>query len=293
MDVGTFCAQSHVLVVAGKGGVGKTTMSAALAKMAAGAGKSVLIVELEGKSGITGAFGRREDLGYEEMLLAPAATAHRPRDRLGAGPADHPRRRAHGVSRRPRLAARVQATGAFGSPRRGVDGDPWHPRRAGPGQGQATGAGGRRRFDRGGRPRHGSCHHVPDLRQRVGERRPRRPSAHPGPGRGRSAQRSGPLPGDPGHAPRGAPGLGDGRVCLYPRGQGGRAARAGDRQRLRSRAARAGAAGVRGGRGSRGDAGPRAPDARSRRPGVSASPAMPCPPSRSSGCAAICPSPSS
>jgi anion-transporting ArsA/GET3 family ATPase len=73
MDVGTFCAQSHVLVVAGKGGVGKTTMSAALAKMAAGAGKSVLIVELEGKSGITAALGRRGDLGYEEVLLAPAA----------------------------------------------------------------------------------------------------------------------------------------------------------------------------------------------------------------------------
>jgi anion-transporting ArsA/GET3 family ATPase len=72
MDVGTFCAQSHVLVVAGKGGVGKTTMSAALAKMAAGSGKSVLIVELEGKSGITAAFGRHGDLGYEEVLLAPA-----------------------------------------------------------------------------------------------------------------------------------------------------------------------------------------------------------------------------
>jgi anion-transporting ArsA/GET3 family ATPase len=71
MDVGTFCAQSHVLVVAGKGGVGKTTMSAALAEMAAGAGKSVLIVELEGKSGITAAFGRHGDLGYEEVLLAP------------------------------------------------------------------------------------------------------------------------------------------------------------------------------------------------------------------------------
>ncbi len=71
MDVGTFCAQSHVIVVAGKGGVGKTTMSAALAKMAAGAGKSVLIVELEGKSGITAAFGRQGDLGYEEVLLAP------------------------------------------------------------------------------------------------------------------------------------------------------------------------------------------------------------------------------
>jgi len=72
MDVGTFCAQSHVLVVAGKGGVGKTTMTAALARMAADAGKSVLIVELEGKSGITAAFGRRGDLGYEEVLLAPA-----------------------------------------------------------------------------------------------------------------------------------------------------------------------------------------------------------------------------
>ncbi len=72
MDVETFCAQSHVLVVAGKGGVGKTTMTAALAKMAAGVGKSVLIVELEGKSGITAAFGRHGDLGYEEALLVPA-----------------------------------------------------------------------------------------------------------------------------------------------------------------------------------------------------------------------------
>ncbi len=69
MDVGTFCAQSHVLVVAGKGGVGKTTMSAALARMAAQAGRSVLIVELEGKSGLTGAFGRAGDLGYEESVL--------------------------------------------------------------------------------------------------------------------------------------------------------------------------------------------------------------------------------
>jgi anion-transporting ArsA/GET3 family ATPase len=75
MDVGTFVAQSHVLIVAGKGGVGKTTMSAALALMAAGAGKSVLIVELEGKSGITGAFGRPGDLGYEEETLVPAGAA--------------------------------------------------------------------------------------------------------------------------------------------------------------------------------------------------------------------------
>ena len=69
MDVGEFCAQSHVLVIAGKGGVGKTTMSAAVARMAANAGKTVLIVELEGKSGITAAFGRRGDLGYEDEEL--------------------------------------------------------------------------------------------------------------------------------------------------------------------------------------------------------------------------------
>src|SRR3984957_8219749 len=69
VDVATFCAQSHVLVVAGKGGVGKTTMAAALARMAAQAGLSVLIVELEGKSGIAGAFGRTGDLEYEERVL--------------------------------------------------------------------------------------------------------------------------------------------------------------------------------------------------------------------------------
>jgi anion-transporting ArsA/GET3 family ATPase len=75
MDVGTFCSQSHVLVVAGKGGVGKTTMTAAIARMASVNGLSVLIVELEGKSGITGAFGLDEDLGYEEIELQAARTA--------------------------------------------------------------------------------------------------------------------------------------------------------------------------------------------------------------------------
>ncbi|HEX3334346.1 MAG TPA: ArsA-related P-loop ATPase [Acidimicrobiales bacterium] len=74
MDVEAFCAQSHVLVIAGKGGVGKTTMSAAVARMAADVGKSVLIVELEGKSGITAAFGRPGDLGYEEEELWRAAS---------------------------------------------------------------------------------------------------------------------------------------------------------------------------------------------------------------------------
>jgi anion-transporting ArsA/GET3 family ATPase len=77
MDVATFCTQSHVLVMAGKGGVGKTTMSAAVARMASDVGKSVLIIELEGKSGITGAFGREGDLGYEEEDLGGSVRARR------------------------------------------------------------------------------------------------------------------------------------------------------------------------------------------------------------------------
>ena len=51
MDVAAFCRQSRVLIVAGKGGVGKTTMVAALAHLAAQAGLSVLVVELEGRPG--------------------------------------------------------------------------------------------------------------------------------------------------------------------------------------------------------------------------------------------------
>jgi anion-transporting ArsA/GET3 family ATPase len=70
MDVSTFCEESRVLVVAGKGGVGKTTMAAALATMGARAGLSVLVVELEGKSGIGAAFGAAEPLDYDEVVLS-------------------------------------------------------------------------------------------------------------------------------------------------------------------------------------------------------------------------------
>ncbi|MEA2684884.1 MAG: hypothetical protein QOE93_79 [Actinomycetota bacterium] len=71
MDPREFCTQSRVVIVAGKGGVGKTTVSAALARMAASAGLSVLIVELEGKSGLSAAFGSLEMLAYGERTLAP------------------------------------------------------------------------------------------------------------------------------------------------------------------------------------------------------------------------------
>ena len=72
MDVSDFCRQSSVLIVAGKGGVGKTTMVAALARMAASEGLSVLVVELEGRPGISSAFGEGGDLGYGGTVLSAA-----------------------------------------------------------------------------------------------------------------------------------------------------------------------------------------------------------------------------
>ena len=62
------------MIIAGKGGVGKTTVTAALARTAARNGLSVLIVELEGKSGLTSALGHPELLTYDEVVLSPAGS---------------------------------------------------------------------------------------------------------------------------------------------------------------------------------------------------------------------------
>jgi anion-transporting ArsA/GET3 family ATPase len=74
LDPTTFFASSRVVIVAGKGGVGKTTVSAALARAAAQEGRRALIVEVEGKSGLPRMFGA-DDLGYEEITLAPDVRA--------------------------------------------------------------------------------------------------------------------------------------------------------------------------------------------------------------------------
>jgi len=70
VDPAQFFAASRLVIVAGKGGVGKTTVTAALARAAASTGMSTLIVEVEGKSGLANAFGR-EPLTYDEVELAP------------------------------------------------------------------------------------------------------------------------------------------------------------------------------------------------------------------------------
>jgi arsenite-transporting ATPase len=74
MEVARFCSASHVVIVAGKGGVGKTTVTAALAAAAARAGSSVLIVEVEGKSGLPTMFGASA-LSYDELDLDPKIRA--------------------------------------------------------------------------------------------------------------------------------------------------------------------------------------------------------------------------
>ncbi len=56
--------------MAGKGGVGKTTVSATLARAAALAGLSTLIVEVEGRTGLPAMYGQGE-LGYDEVVLSP------------------------------------------------------------------------------------------------------------------------------------------------------------------------------------------------------------------------------
>jgi len=55
--------------VVGKGGVGKTTVSAALARAAALAGRDCLVVEIEGKGGLAAAFGYTGELDYREVVL--------------------------------------------------------------------------------------------------------------------------------------------------------------------------------------------------------------------------------
>jgi anion-transporting ArsA/GET3 family ATPase len=74
LDPAQFFAASRLVIVAGKGGVGKTTVSAALATAASRRALSTLIIEVEGKSGLAAMFGQ-EPFGYEEVVLAHGAPA--------------------------------------------------------------------------------------------------------------------------------------------------------------------------------------------------------------------------
>lgn len=73
MNPTEYFAASRLLIVAGKGGVGKTVVTAALARAASMVGRSALVVEVEGKSGLPRMFGQatpeQHGLSYDEQLL--------------------------------------------------------------------------------------------------------------------------------------------------------------------------------------------------------------------------------
>lgn len=73
MDPRAFCSSSDVVIVAGKGGVGKTTVAAALALSAARAGVDTLLVDIEATGALPALFGRTEPLGYRPVTLAEPA----------------------------------------------------------------------------------------------------------------------------------------------------------------------------------------------------------------------------
>ena len=73
-----FCSQSTVVIVAGKGGVGKTTVAATVALMAARAGRRALVVDVEGTAALPALFGRDAPLGYEPVTLEAASDGSGP-----------------------------------------------------------------------------------------------------------------------------------------------------------------------------------------------------------------------
>lgn len=79
MDPSDFFTAARVLIVAGKGGVGKTTVSAAVGVAAATVGLDTLLVEIEGKHGLASIFGLDDDsgrgLGHDEVELIASTEA--------------------------------------------------------------------------------------------------------------------------------------------------------------------------------------------------------------------------
>jgi len=84
VDPAQFRPPARVTIVAGKGGVGKTTVAAALAYEAARSGLDTLLVEVDGQSGLPALFGRRGPLGYDEVDLVSAGSAGRGSGRVRA-----------------------------------------------------------------------------------------------------------------------------------------------------------------------------------------------------------------
>ncbi len=75
MDPKAFFTSSRVLIVAGKGGVGKTTVSAVLAKAAAATGLTVRVVAIDEESPLGGLLGLPAPLGPKVVKVTPQISA--------------------------------------------------------------------------------------------------------------------------------------------------------------------------------------------------------------------------
>jgi anion-transporting ArsA/GET3 family ATPase len=71
VDPAQFFSASRVVIVAGKGGVGKTVVAAALARAASRYGIATTILEIEGRCSVAASFGA-PSFGYAEVDLVPA-----------------------------------------------------------------------------------------------------------------------------------------------------------------------------------------------------------------------------
>jgi anion-transporting ArsA/GET3 family ATPase len=112
VDPAQFFAASRVVIVAGKGGVGKTTVTAAMARAAALTGRTTLIIEVEGKSGLAALFGQ-PPFAYAEVVLSPGGGADGAADvrgrTIGADDALLEYLADHGLNR---VSKRLVSTGA-------------------------------------------------------------------------------------------------------------------------------------------------------------------------------------
>ncbi len=69
MEPINFLTKSRVLIIAGKGGVGKTTITAAISHMAAKLNLKSLIIEIEGKTTLPTFFEKDIELSYKDQQL--------------------------------------------------------------------------------------------------------------------------------------------------------------------------------------------------------------------------------